>query len=101
MKNLILTRGSLVILVLAVVALVGIQAGIAYIIDDSTKVADGVICDVKDVGVSDNHVQMKLNCSDREVTTTQTTVIVSYMKNPGPLTCALYKTDNAKCKSRE
>ena len=100
MKQFILSKSAFLGFLVIVAVLIGIQALSAYLIDYNTKVADDVICDVKDVGVSDGRVELQLDCSGQKVTTSSSSVVASYIKNPGLLTCAVYKMENTDCKPR-
>lgn len=100
MKNVILMGWQLFLLTIMIAVVVGIQTLTAFVINDSTKVADNVSCNVKDVVIENERVRLKIDCNGKEITMSNVMVIVSYMKNPGPLTCALYKTDSIVCAPR-
>lgn len=101
MKNFIFTGWQLFPLIIIIVILMSVEMFAGLIIDDSTKVADNVSCTVKDVGVNSGMIELKLDCDNgKKTTTTYADVVASYMKNPGVLTCALYKNNSVRCNLR-
>lgn len=68
---------------------------------DGAKVLVDVACVVEDTIVDDHDVALKLDCQGQKTVVRDSTVVVSYLKNPGPLTCTVYKSGKAKCQLRE
>ena len=86
------------VIVLAVIA--GVQELLSYEIKDWTVEAN-CECKVIKVGsVSDFSVVMDVEHQGKKYWTQNATVIISYINNPGPMQCKLYKTGKAECKLR-
>ena len=100
MKNFIIPGGALFGLFVVVAIVVAVEAFAGYVLDDFTKIASDVSCGVKAVETKTDPV-LKLDCDGREASTTNPAVIVSYLQNPGPITCSLYKTGSVVCDPRK
>ncbi len=100
MKDFILPAGGLVGVAFLVVVLVVAESFAAFVIRDFTKVANGVTCTVKTIDTGKNDVALKLDCGGKEAFTKNVKVIISYVQNPGPLTCTTYKSSSASCEPR-
>ena len=95
----ILPGKSLLIVTALVILVLGVEVALACFIADFTKVAD-VACNLKSVDTEEDPVTLTLDCGGKEVVTAQSQVVVSYLRNPGPVTCTIYKLGKAVCKPR-
>lgn len=85
--------------ILAVVAL--IQYGGNHIILDHTHKLT-TTCTLVEWNPGSKIVRMKLQCKDGEKGIIyDPDVVVSYLKNPGPLTCKRYETGSLMCEERK
>lgn len=96
------------LLILAVIA--GIVGGIQLIIHHETKpdpkVATDVTCVVQesvvvDGGKEDDKVALELDCQGQKAVLKDAKVVVSYLQDPRPLTCTVYKSGKTKCQLPE
>jgi hypothetical protein len=50
---------------------------------------------------SDQITRFELDCGGKQEKTTNAYVVASYVRNPGPLTCTLYKSGSPDCNPRK
>lgn len=72
-------------------------AGAEVLVDNTCKVQDIVTKDK----TNSNKVILELDCQGQKATTHDVEVLVSYFKNPGPLTCTVYESGKAECQPRK
>ena len=65
------------------------------------KVAVNVACAVEDTITDNDKVVLKLDCQGQKKVTIDPEAVVSYLKNPGPLTCTIYKSGKVNCRSQQ
>lgn len=102
MRKFIVFGGGLVVLAAAALLLASLQYGIHLAIKgDGAKVLVNVNCSVQDTVTDDDNVSLQLDCQGRKKVVSDPKVVVSYLKNPGPLTCTIYKSGKVKCQERK
>lgn len=102
MKKLVTFGGGLVLIVILAAVLAGIQYGIHLAIKgDGAKVLVNVSCSAEDTVADDDKVSLQLDCHGQKAVMRDSKVVVSYLKNPGPLTCDIYKSGKVKCQERK
>ncbi len=97
MSSLILSGWNFFLSMLMVVILGVAQSFGSWISKENTRIASGVTCRFADAEVVDRGVQLNLDCGGRKAYLYDSSVVVNYLKNPGPLTCVLYQSGRAKC----
>ena len=105
MKKFIIFYSGLLGILFVTVVLAGIQFIIYQETKSNTKVATDVTCVVQDTIVVDgdhgDRVALKLDCQGHEAVLKNPKVVVSYINNPRPLTCTVYKSGKAQCQLLE
>ncbi|TSC84868.1 MAG: hypothetical protein G01um101413_252 [Parcubacteria group bacterium Gr01-1014_13] len=99
MKKLILPIGPLFGILMATVIL-SLVLGIIHKETEGPgpEVLTNGTCMVLDTVVtSDNKVVLELNCQGIGAITNDPDVLVSWIKNPGPLTCTIYESGKVEC----
>lgn len=99
MSRLILPRGLYIGILIVVGILVGVQFGINEWVLYEAEVGQ-VTCKVHDVDKSSSYLKLEMNCDGKEASTTSVDVVLSWVLNPGPLSCTLYKRGNISCEPR-
>ena len=103
MRKLILPIGPVFgILLLALIVFMSLGTLRVVTNGPGPEVLTNATCIVLDTVVtSDNKLVLKLNCPGKGTTTNDPDVLVSWIKNPGPLTCTLYESGKAECQPRK
>lgn len=107
MKRFIVFGGGLLGIFIAFGLLALIQFGIHDCSQgDGAEVIVDATCVVEDTIADDHDVTLKLDCQGQKIVVRNSKVVVSYLKNPGPLTCTvykstIYKSGKVKCQLRE
>lgn len=100
MNQFILNKGLLALLAFIAFALICIQLGIAEVAEQ-VRTTEERTCKAGELIESDGHVALKLNCGGEDRQTSDGAVIVSYLKNPGDLTCRVHSSGLDNCDERK
>lgn len=100
MKKLILSKGMLLFVFLASVSGIAVQKTVADLIENRRTVRTAT-CTAQGFTVVSGDVALALLCDNQKRDLTSAKVIVSYLKNPGPLTCTVHSSGIRECSERE
>lgn len=101
MRNFILSWKTVLVCSIILGVVVGIQYLANHAILDETQKWATTCTFVEWDARGNTYVEMKLQCEDgEEGVISNSPVIVSYLKDPGPLTCKRYETESVRCEMR-
>ena len=99
MKRFILSKGLLALVFGVGLASIVVQGGVYAAIDHS-RTLKTVNCTAGKIFDKSGDVVMSAQCGNKNVIVTQAMVIVSYLENPGPLTCKVHSGGLQSCEIR-
>ena len=101
MRKFILPKGLLLGLFVILAILGGIQFGVNKWILYDTKVGQ-MVCETHEIDKSGSrYLKLNITCAGKETSTKDAAVVLSWIRNPGPLNCTLYELGNVSCEPRE